>query len=195
MKKSMVFIGLFLCAGLQCYASQANSPEEDICLTCDGGVLRAKPNAMALATAVLSMANELMAELPTLIDDVAQFPDTIRAEVIDLQNDMREAAKLVGDARQKKIQELFVQGVNLTILTTNILNRMFLIIAKIGPLAKAIDPENGAKINNSMQMTATLLQMISKINIAMKNSLIAEGKVEVTEQVKETPKMDPIPDL
>jgi len=37
--------------------------------------------------------------------------------------------------------------------------------------------------------------MISKINIAMKNSLIAEGKVDVTEHVKETPKMDPIPDL
>jgi hypothetical protein len=191
----MVFIGLLLCVGLQCYACEADCSGEDACLTCDGEVLRAKPNAMALAAAVLSMANELMAELPTLIDDVAQFPDTVKAEVIDLQNDMREAAKLVGDARQKKIQELFVQGVNLTILTTNILNRMFLIIAKIGPLAKAIDPKNGAKINSSMQMTAMLLQMISKINIAMKNSLIAEGKVEVAEQVKETPKIDPIPDL
>jgi len=192
----MFLAGLFLCAGLQSYAvSEPDCLEEDVCLVCDGEVLRARPNAMALATAVLSMANELMAELPTLIDDIAEFPDTIRAEVIDLQNDMREAAKLAGDARQKKIQELFVQGVNLTILTTNILNRMFLIIAKIGPLAKAVDPKNGAKINDSMQMTATLLQMISKINIAMKNSLIAEGKVDVTAHVKETPKMDPIPDL
>jgi hypothetical protein len=52
------------------------------------------------------------------------------------------------------------------------------------PLAKAIDPKNGAKINRSMQMIAMFLQMISKINIAMKNSLIEEGKVEVAEQVK-----------
>ena len=162
--------------------------------SCEENVLRA-PDAMALVNALMGIAGQLGTILPGLIQDIAQFPGLAQADALALQAQMKIAATLTGNAKQKKVQELFVDGVNLTVLVTNIINKLILVIASIGPLAQAIDANNGAKVNDALQLTATIMQMISKINIAMKNSIIAGGAVTVSAHAKETPKIDPIPDL
>ena len=161
----------------------------------EDGVLRASPNAMAITTAFLGIADQLLTDLPSLIQQVAQFPSAAQEDATELEQGMQAAAKLVGAAKQAMIQELFVEGVNLTILVTNILNTLILIIAEIGPLAQAIDPNNGGKVNDAMQLTANIMQMISKINIAMKNSIIAGGTVAIPTSAIATPTLDPIPNL
>jgi hypothetical protein len=157
--------------------------------------LKSKPNILALTNALMGIATDLLSTLPDLIKDIAQFPSLAQADALELQKEMIAISKLTGEAKQKGVQQLFVQGVNLTILVANILNKIIAIIASIGPLAVAIDANNGAKVNSALQLTATIMQMISKINIAMKNSIIADGTVTVTASAVTTPQLDPIPSL
>lgn len=162
---------------------------------CENDATKAKPDPMVLTTAIMGIAGELLNTLPGLIQDIVKFPGLAQADAIALQNGMKAAAVLVGAAKQKKVNELFIDGVNLTILVTNILNKLIIMISKIGPLAEAIDPVNGAKVDDALELTATIMQMISKINVAMKNSIIASGTITVSDQAKITPKIDPVPDL
>jgi hypothetical protein len=156
---------------------------------------KAKTDAAALTTALLGVAGQLMTDLPAIIEAIGQFPDAVKDDVKSLQKGMVAAAALTGAAKQKKVEELFVYGVNLTILLANIVNKFMVIIAKIGPVAEAIDAKNGAKVDDALQLAAQILQMISKINIAMKNSIIAGGTVSVSATATATPKLDAIPDL
>lgn len=181
MKKSIA-LGLFAVIGSPIFAD-------------DQDVLRSQPDVMAITTAMMGIASQLLTTLPSLIKDIAHFPALAQADAILLENEMKVAAQLVGDAKQKKIEQLFVDGVNLTILVANILNKLIVLISSIGPLAEAIDPDNGAKIDSALQLTAIIMQMISKINVAMKNSIIAGGQVAISDQAKVTPEIDPIPDL
>ena len=41
---------------------------------CEDGILRAKPDPMALTTAIMGIASQLLSTLPSLIQDIAQFP-------------------------------------------------------------------------------------------------------------------------
>lgn len=161
---------------------------------CEDQVLRS-PDPMALTTALMGIADQLLTTLPSLIQEIAEFPGLAQADAIALENEMKVAATLVGAAKQQKIQQLFVDGVNLTILVTNIINQFMVMISAIGPLAQAIDPVNGAKVQNALQLTAMILQMISKIDIAMKNSIIAGGTVPIAAASVATPALNPIPDL
>lgn len=151
------------------------------------------PNSMALVTALMGIADQLISTLPSLIKEIAQFPSLAEADAIALENQMKTVATLVGAAKQQQIQQLFVDGVNLTILVTNIVNSFLVLISSIGPLAVAIDPVNGAKVNNALQLAATILQMVSKINVAMANSMVAAGTASAPAQA--TPALDPIPNL
>jgi len=161
---------------------------------CQDEALRS-PDPMALTTALMGIADQLLTTLPGLIQEIAQFPKLAQADALALENEMKVAATLVGAAKQQKIQQLFVDGVNLTILVTNIINNFMVMISSIGPLAEAIDQVNGAKVENALQLTALILQMISKIDIAMKNSIIAGGTVPIAPSAVATPALNPIPDL
>ena len=189
--KRIIVVGLCV---LTSTAIRADNEETSIKAP-EAVVLKATPNVLAITDAVLGIANELLTVFPGLITDITQFPSLAQADAIALQQEMQIAAKLTGTARQQKIQQLFVDGVNLTILVTNILNKLIVMISTIGPLAEAIDPINGGKVDNVLELTATIMQMISKINIAMKNSIIASGQVTISPQAQVTPAIDPIPDL
>jgi hypothetical protein len=181
-------IALITIAALSCHVASFASEEQyatDI----------TKANAAALTTALMSIAGELLTDLPGIIKDIAKFPGAVQSDVKALQKGMQAAAALTGQAKQKKVEELFVYGVNLTILLSNILNKFMVIIAKIGPVAEAIDNDDGHKIDEALKVALTIMQMISKINIAMKNAIVAQGTTTINPNAKPTPTLDPIPDL
>ena len=151
-----------------------------------------RSHLIAVTTALMELAEQLITTMPSLAQEIAQFPSLAETGATALENAMNAATSSAGDIQQQQLHQLFVDGVDLTVLVTNTINTVLSIVSLITPVIEALEPANSAKIDKAMQLLAHIMQMISTINVAMKNAIVAGGTVTVSATVAATPTLNPV---
>lgn len=172
-----------------------------------GGTASAVDTAK-LTTAILGLVGSLAGNIPPIITEIQKFPvqakaqaDKMRQAMIALNAYLKspeyialsEAEKQV--KKQEKLDELFIYGVDLSILVTNLMYKVMEIVKQIGPVILAVDEVKGRQANDALQLAVQIMQMVNTTNQAMKKQVVAKLPEEKKAEVPPTPKPDAVPSL
>ncbi|HML19708.1 MAG TPA: hypothetical protein PKD74_03995 [Candidatus Dependentiae bacterium] len=173
-----------------------------------GGTASAAVDTAKLTTAILGLVGSLAGNIPPIITDIQKFPtqakgeaDKMRQGMIALNQYMKsaeygaltEAEKKV--EKQKKLDELFLYGADLSILVTNLMYKVMEIVKQIGPVILAVDEVKGRQANDALQLAVQIMQMVNSTNQAMKKQIVEKLPADQKAEVAPTPKADAVPSL
>jgi len=173
-----------------------------------GTASAAVDTAAKLTTAILGLVGSLAGNIPPIITDIQKFPTQAKSEADKMRQGMialnqyikspeyialTDAEKQV--QKQKKLDELFLYGADLSILVTNLMYKVMEIVKQIGPVILAVDEVKGRQANDALQLAVQIMQMVNSTNQAMKKQIVEKLPAAQKAEVAPTPKADAVPSL
>jgi hypothetical protein len=166
-------------------------------------------DAMKLSSAVMGLAGSLAKNIPSIIEDIRKFPEQAKANAEALRDGIRDLSTYLKSAefaalpdtekqaqKQKRLDDLFIKGVDLSILVTNLMYKVMKIVKHVGPVILAVDEDKGKQANEALQLAVQIMKMVNTTNKAMRKQVVdklpAEKKagVPAVAQEENAPALD-----